>query len=139
MPGPYVQMATLCERALQEADGVLSIIRAVDRIVVTAEGSDVPTELPQGNLQLTLVIILKSDDARGRHPVSLRIQQPSGVFLPERTFDAMFEGEERGVNVILQLQLEALEGLYWFDVAVNQQLLTRVPLRIMYQRVPTGP
>lgn len=139
MPGPYIQMATFCEKALQEADGVLSIIRAVDRIVVTAQGSEVPSELPQGNLQLTLVVALKSDDARGRHPVSLRIQQPSGVFLPERTFDAMFEGEERGVNLILQLQLEALEGLYWFDVAINERVLTRVPLRVMYQRVPTDP
>lgn len=139
MPGPHVQVATLCEKALQEADGVLSIIRAIDRVIVTAQGSEVPSELPQGNLQLTLVVILKSDDARGRHPVSLRIQQPSGVYLPERTFDVMFEGEERGVNLILQLQIEALEGLFWFDVAVNQQLLTRVPLRVMYQRVPTSP
>lgn len=139
MPGPYVQVATLCEKALQEADGVLSIIRVVDRMIVTAQGSEVPTELPQGHLQLTLVVTLKSDDARGRHPVSLRIQQPSGVYLPERTFDVMFEGEERGVNLILQLQIEALEGLFWFDVAINQQLLTRVPLRVMYQRLPTGP
>lgn len=139
MPGPYVQLATLCEKVLQEADGVLSIIRVIDRIIVTAQGSEVPTELPQSNLELTLVVTLKSDDARGRHPVSLRIQQPSSVYLPERTFDVMFEGEERGVNLILRLQLEAVEGLYWFEVAVNQQLLTRVPLRVMYQRVPTGP
>ncbi|MGH8973348.1 MAG: DUF6941 family protein [Acidimicrobiia bacterium] len=139
MPGPYVQLATLCEKVLQEADGVLSIIRVIDRIIVTAQGSEVPTELPQSNLEFTLVVTLKSDDARGRHPVSLRIQQPSGAYLPERTFDVMFEGEERGVNLILRLQLEAVEGLYWFDVAVNQQLLTRVPLRVMYQRLPTGP
>lgn len=57
---------------------VLSLIRMVDRIIVTARGSEVPEELPQGNLQLTLVVALKSDDARGRHPVSIRIQQPSG-------------------------------------------------------------
>ena len=65
MPGPHVQVATLCEKALQEADGVLSIIRAIDRVIVTAQGSEVPSELPQGNLQLTLVVILKSDGARG--------------------------------------------------------------------------
>lgn len=139
MPGPHVQVATLCEKALQEADGVLSIIRVIDRITVTAQGSEVPTELPQGSLPLTLVVTLKSEDARGRHPVSLRIQQPSGVYLPKREFDVMFEGEERGVNLILQLGREALEGLFWFDVAVNENLLTRVPLRVMYQRVPIGP
>ena len=42
------------------------------------------------------------------------------------------------MNLILQLQIEALEGLFWFDVAVNQQLLTRVPLRVTYQRISTG-
>jgi len=56
--------------------------------------------------------------------------------VPERAPD--HEGEERGVNLILQLQIEALEGLFWFDVAVNQQLLTRVPLRVTYQRISTG-
>ncbi len=139
MPGPYIQVATLCETALQEANGVLSIIRSIDRIVVTAQGTQMPTELPEGNLSLTLVIMLKSDDARGRHPVTVRIQRPDGVTLPPHDFDVMFEGEERGVNLILQLQVEALEGLYWFDVLVNEQLLTRVPLRVIYQRVPAGP
>ena len=138
MSGPYVQLATICEKALQEADGVLSIIRAVDRLTLTAQGTNVPDELPQGMLQPTLVVALKSDDARGRHPVTLRIQQPSGLYLPERSFDVMFEGEERGVNLILQLQIEAEEGLYWFEILVNDQLLTRVPLRVIYQRIPTA-
>ncbi len=67
----------------------------------------------------------------------LRIQQPNGVSLPERSFDVMFEGEERGVNLILQLQMEGLEGLYWFEISVNDCLLSRVPLRVIYQRIPT--
>lgn len=135
MAGPYVQLATFCDKVLQEGDGVLSIIRAIDRIIITAQGDGVPQDLPQGNLQLTLVVALKADDAKGRHPVSLRIQQPSGVFLPERSMDAIFEGEDRGVNLILHLQVEAMEGLYWFEVRVNDQLLTRVPLRVVYQRI----
>lgn len=139
MPGPYVQLATICERVLQESTGVLSVIRAIDRFIVTAHGQGAPPELPQGALGVTLVITLKSDDARGRHPVILRIQQPNGVTLPERSFDVVFEGEERGVNLLLELEIEVLEGLYWFDVFVNDQLLTRVPLRIMYQRIESGP
>lgn len=139
MPGPFVQMATLCEKTLQEADGVLSIIRAVDRVVVTAEGPDLPTDLPRGRLPLILVVMLKSDEARGRYPITLRTQQPSGLYLEDRTFDAIFEGEERGFNLILQIDVDAVEGLYWFDVVLNDQLLTRVPLRIMYRRVQAGP
>lgn len=139
MSGPYVQVAAICEKALQEADGVLSLIRVVDRFIISVQGKEAPAELPQGGqLPLTFVVVLKSDDARGRHPVCLRVQQPNGVFLEERSFDVMFEGEDRGVNLIIQLTLEPIEGLYWFDVSVNDTLMTRVPLRVIYQRVPNA-
>jgi hypothetical protein len=138
MPGPYVTMATLCEKVLREADGVISVIRSIDRLMIQAQGEEVPAELPQGQVSTTLVVCLKADDARGRHPVSVEVQLPSGATLPPQTVDVMFEGEERGVNLILNIQVEAMEGLYWFDVSVNSQLLTRVPLRLMYQRVPSG-
>ena len=29
------------------------------------------------------------------------------------------------------------EGLYWWDVYLNQEMVTRMPLRVIYQR--TGP
>jgi hypothetical protein len=138
VPGPYVTVATICEKVLQEADGVLSIIRSVDRMNITVTGPGAPTELPQGVIQPTLVVCLKSDDAMGRHPLNVRVQQPTGLMLPTQTFDVMFEGAERGVNLILQMQLEAIEGLYWFEVLLNESLLTRVPLRIVYQRIPSG-
>jgi hypothetical protein len=139
MPGPYVQLATFCEKVLQEADGVLSVIRAVDRIVLTAQGEGAPDELPQLPLNLSFVLALKPDEARGRHTLTLTVQQPSGLSLPPRDFDVMFEGDERGVNVVMQMQLEAIEGLYWLDVTLGGTLLTRVPLRVMYQRIPSGP
>jgi len=138
VPGPYVQLATICEKVLQEADGVLSVIRAVDRIMVRTSAGDAPAELPEGLLNLTLLVALKSDDTRGRHPITIRIEQPDGARLPDRDVDAMFEGEERGVNLVLTLQIAAIEGLYWFEILVSDVLLTRVPLRVMYQRIPAG-
>ena len=35
-------LATFCEKVLQEKDGVLSIIRMIDRIVVTVSGPQFP-------------------------------------------------------------------------------------------------
>lgn len=97
-------------------------------------------ELPEGGvIPTTLLVALKSGDAQGRHPVTVRAQQPNGTYLPDQTFDATFEQGERGVNLILNLALPMIEGLYWFDVLVSETLLTRVPLRIMYQRVPGTP
>lgn len=135
MPGPYVQMATFCERVLMEQDGVASVIRVIDRLIANAPVG-APAEIPEGVvLSATLAIFFKADDAHGRFPVTLRPQQPSGVYLPDQTYDVTFEGDERGVNLVINLGIPAMEGLYWFDVMVSERLLTRVPLRIMYQRV----
>ena len=137
MAGPYVQFAGFCEKTLQEADGVISLIRVLDRITITAEGPEVPAELPPGGaINTTMVVMLKSDDARGRHPLKIRMQLPSGAYGPDQEVDAVFEGEERGVNLIVNMTLEAIEGIYWFEVYVNNRKLTKMPLRVIYQRVP---
>jgi hypothetical protein len=136
MSGPYVQLATFCDRVLQEQDGVLSIIRMVDRINVSAQGTDAPAELPDSRVKTTLVVILKSDDARGRHELKIRVNLPSGQTAEEQKLDVIFDGDERGVNLILEMEFAVIEGLYWFDVLLNEQLLTRVPLRVSYQRIP---
>lgn len=137
MPGPHVQLATFCEKVLVEQDGVMSVIRMLDRVIVTIHAKGAPAELPEGGtFHTTLAIALKADDARGRYPVTIRAQDPSGRFLPDQSFDATFEREERGVNLVLNIGIPVIEGLFWFDVLVNEQPLTRVPLRITYQRIP---
>lgn len=140
MPGPHVQIATFCEKVLQEVDGVLSVIRSIDRIIISANAAGAPAELPEGGIiPTTLLVALRSGDAQGRHQVVVRAQQPSGTYLPDQTFDATFEQGERAVNLILSLGLPMIEGLYWFEVIVGTTELTRVPIRIMYQRVPGTP
>src|SRR5215203_5961123 len=37
--GPYLQMAVICEKVLREEGGPLSLIRVVDRVTQTAEGT----------------------------------------------------------------------------------------------------
>jgi len=138
MPGPHVQLATFCDHVLQEVDGTLSVIRAIDRAIVTLPAG-APAELPEGVVVTKLVLSLKSGDAQGRHPVTLRAQQPSGVYMPDQTRDVTFERDERGVNIVSDVALPAIEGLYWFEVLVNDEMLTRIPLRIMYQRIPGSP
>lgn len=138
MPGPHVQLATFCDHVLQEKDGVLSVIRAIDRAIVTLPAG-APPELPEGFVTTTLVLSLKAGDAQGRYPVTIRAQQPSGVYMPDQILDVTFERDERGVNFVLNVRVPAIEGLYWFEIFVNEDLLTRIPLRIMYQRVPGTP
>ncbi len=139
VPGPYVQLATFCEKVLQEKDGVLSVIRLVDRILVTASSPDAPDELPLGVVKTILAVALKADDAMGRYAVTIRIQEPSGAYVADQSAgDVTFEGAERGVNLIMNLEFPVIEGLYWFDVVLSGTVLARVPLRIMYQRAPVS-
>jgi hypothetical protein len=149
MPGPYLQAALFCDRVLEERDGALSAIRIIDRQMTQAIGADVPTDMPPVLLQSTLLVMLKSGDARGRFTVRVRPEAPSGLQMPHMDIPVSFEGDgDRGVNLVVPLQLQLVEeGLYWFDVFLvdergdSQTLLTRAPLRTLYQpqRPPQPP
>jgi hypothetical protein len=134
--GPYVNLAAICERVLQEGDGSLSLIRVIDRFVVSSVGPDVPTTMPPQTLQLTIVVSLRPGQAVGRYNVTLRPETPSGQQLDAIDLPVNFEGgADRGVNLIVRTDFVAeLEGLYWFDVLLDgSTLLTRVPVRVLYQ------
>lgn len=134
--GPYLIAALLCEAVLQEKDERISIIRMIDRVTLTAPAASSPEVLPPLPLNLNALISFKSGSARGRHTVKWRIETPSGIKLPEQLLPVLFEGEDRGVNLILHINMVVdQEGVYWFDVLLEDQLLTRIPLRILYQRI----
>lgn len=145
--GPHVVMAVLCEKALQEQDGVISIIRVVDQITQTQTGPDTPEAMtPFVASDLTLVISLKADQARGRYGIKVRPEAPGGFQLPAIEQAIQLQaGGGGGVNLILPLILPvSQEGLYWFDVFLTgpapqpERLLTRVPLEVVYQPLRLG-
>lgn len=137
--GPYVQMALICERVLNEKDGVMSIIRVIDRVTISASGSDPPEQMPPGQINITIVMALKSGFVRGRFNLIVVPTTPSGKKLSETSAGVLLEGDDRGVNVVLNMRMFLQEeGLYWFDVLFENQLLTRIPLRLVYQRVSRG-
>ena len=143
--GPYLQTAVVCERVLNEQDGVLSLIRIVDRIVQSAVGPDPPEEMPPVSINLSMVVVLKSGEARGSHPVYIALEAPSGQEMGEQQLQVLLEGEgDRGVNLVVNLAFQAeMPGLYWFSTYFGDDriLLTRTPLRVVYQpqRIGVGP
>ena len=139
--GPYITAATFCEQVLQEASGVLSLIRIVDRMVTTATGPTAPEQMPTSQLNWTLVIALKSGDARGSHPVKIVPQLPSGETLQPITLSADLEGENKGQNLLARMNMPLeMPGIYWFQIFVDDQLMTKVPLEVIYSRIVTpGP
>jgi len=131
--GPYLSGAFLCEKALHEADGVNSFIRMVDRWTVTG-----PTEgMPATAIQATLVVVFKSGIHRGAGEIVITPRTPSDIRLPPMNVPVHFEGDEdRGVTLILPMAFPVQEaGLYWFNVSLDGQSFSEIPLRVIYHRV----
>jgi len=124
---------------LREKDDVPSLIRIIDRIIHTRTGPDAPAEMPPISYNLTAFISLTSGNARGSHEVSIELEEPSGLRKPSMTSTVLFEGEDKGVNLVLNIAATfEYQGLYWFNVYLDDKLLTKMPLRVIYSRVTHG-
>ena len=136
--GPYVQLACFCDQIIEDKTGALSLIRIIDTIFRNASGLTTPEEMQPFQQTLTLVLALKSGAARGRNDLTIIPELPNGSTKDPLLFTIHFEGEERGSNIILQINyLFEYEGLYWFQVKLGEQLLTAIPLRVRYNRTMT--
>lgn len=131
--GPYVAVACICQSPLQEGNGVLSLIRLIDRIPVLGT---TPQMQPQPLQNLFMVVVLRSGVLRESYTVKITGYAPSGAKITDNETSVLFEGEDRGPAVISPLALVVSEqGLYWFEVSVEGRFLTKIPLRVQYHRV----
>jgi hypothetical protein len=134
--GPYLGMAILCERVLQEKDNVLSAIRIVDKIIQTTIGADSVEMMPPVTINLFAIISFKSGRSGGKYNFKLVSTTPSNEKMQEYTIPLVLEKNGKSANVIINLNLLVKEeGLYWFDVLLNDKFITKIPLHIEYQRV----
>ncbi len=134
--GPYLKAALLCDDVIEGKDGVLSLIRVVDRLTVTAAGPGVPGAMPPVPHQLKLVIMVVSGQARGTHTMAVTIETPDGIVHSGWESTVLLEGEDRGANVVIELDYQfKLEGVHWFRLSLEGEEATRIPFRVLYQRV----
>lgn len=47
--GPYVNAALICEKVLQETDGVLSVVRIIDRFTIVTVAAARQMRFPPGS------------------------------------------------------------------------------------------
>jgi len=131
--GPHIQAAVFCEKVLIDRDGAASLIRIIDRFNISG-----PTpEMPPNNIVFTIFISFKAGFYRGKASLKIAPVAPSGKELPALDFPILFEGDdERGTFVQANMtMLIQEEGLYWFDVSLLDLLVTRMPLRVVYQPI----
>lgn len=137
--GPYIQTACFCEMVLEDKAGVLSLIRIVDTVVQTASGANTPDDMPPMPYTIKLVIMLKSGNAKGRSTLRIVPQWPTGEAKSAVSVTVFFEGEEKGSNLVTDMSLVFdVEGLYWFDIHLDDQKVTSIPLRVRYNRIATS-
>jgi len=133
--GPYLAMAVLCEKVLNEKDGVLSAIRIIDKIVHTIAGKEVPDHFPGGTFILNALISFKSGERGGKFKLRFIPSTPSGEKMAEFSGPLVLEEKGKSANVIINMNLQFKEiGLYWFDLYLDDNLITRIPLHIEYQK-----
>jgi len=134
--GPYLKMACFCEHVLREADGVASLVRVIDRLIHTEAKPDAPAEMPPVKYKMKLVIMLIPGSAMGRHDLKIEREQPSGIRDKPIAITVQMEGGNRGSNIIMDTEMTfPIEGVYWFNVYLDDVLLTKMPFQVLYQRM----
>lgn len=133
--GPYVTAALLCEKVLQEKDGVNSIIRVITQLNISGPHE----EMPATPIQVMAYLGFVAGFARGKYRLRLVPVSPSGKEMGGLDLTAYFEGDDRGVNIVVNLgMIVKEEGVFWIDVLLESQRVTRIPLRVLYQHIGLG-
>jgi hypothetical protein len=139
---PYCMAALLCEKIVQEPDGVPTIVRAIDKITF-----QVPEALlgviPGFGWQGSLLLIFKSGTAKVKKTVIVKGINPDGTELMEDISSKItFAGDDglSGSNVYIQLTLMVrMKGLHWFHVLLDGKRVMRVPFIVEFKDTKSAP
>ena len=131
---PCLRIGALCERVLEEKDNVLSLIRVIDRLIITVEGTDVPKELPPG--QTPIIALMSWVNGLGNYEAKIRVEMPDGNSIESPTLPFYLDSLDKVQNHIVRMMLPIKHaGVYWFNFLLGEEIKNRVPLRVIYQRM----
>lgn len=141
MGGPFVAAAVLCNSVSEDSDGALSAMRIVDEIrgVIPHDApSDFPSQAKPVELSLFALIMIRRGDARvGKHKLRLVMEPPSGGATEMVKQDIELLKPPNGASAArLKLTMKLhTAGLFWIDVFLGPQRLTRMALNVVIQRM----
>lgn len=132
---PHLLMAVLCQRAQQDQYGSFSVINILEQLVVGTDDPDAPETMPPFRIQSNLVVAFASGSDRGTHTVTIVPVQPDGERLEPVSQHIRLDGDDHRATVVSNLSIDITQtGVYWFDVLLDERPVTRIPLRIGYER-----
>jgi hypothetical protein len=135
-PRPYVTAALLCENVLEEKTGSITIVRIADRLEWTIPSGSLPEGF-KAVAQLKGFISLKSGPVKGDYTLHIKVVRPNGEIKKDMmSVPLKLLGGDQGHNTILNISLALEEeGLHWFDVYFEEDLLTRIPIMIVRKQI----
>jgi len=138
--GPFIAAAMLCNSVSEDSDGVLSAMRIVDQVGLNIP-PDAPPDFPSKakpiDVSLFALIIIRRGDAKvGKHNLRLVMENPEGKIKPLAKAKIEFPQFQNGAaNVKIRLGLKLYTpGVFWIDVILDKQRLTRMALNLILNR-----
>jgi hypothetical protein len=138
--GPFVASAILCQSISEDSDGLVSAHRILDEIRVVLN-ANAPAEFPSKahpvELPLfALIMIRRGDAGSGKHRLRLVFERPDGKTTDVYNEDIempKFPNGAATVKAKITAKLQS-EGVFWIDVILNKERLTRMALNLVIQR-----
>src|SRR5579864_1184110 len=136
-PRVYVS-AFLCQSTIREQGDLLTAVRIVDGFTTSAIGELTTGEVMYFPVNVSAVVIFRAE-MPSKSTLTIKVRDPRGEELQgTRSFSvhskSLIEGHTLNINFRVPGQKE---GDFWFEVYVDDELATKVPLRITHQkRVP---
>jgi len=131
---PYLKFGAICELVLEEKGGVLSLIRIVDKFTITITGKEPPDQLPQ--VIKTFTIIMGWVGGLGNHEADFNIISPGGeTQRSPQSWSFTLDAINQGHNIIVTLPVRIVKaGVYWIEFILNDQVKSRIPFQVLYER-----
>ena len=122
---PFVTLAAICEKVLVEKDGVMTIVRVVDRFMAPP-GEDV-------HIEGHLVLSFNSRTISGKYEFDLSLENTDGSEANTKTHPVFLRGNGAGGAVVIRLKVTlGKRGVYWFNVRSHEggEMIARTPFTI---------
>lgn len=137
MPGaiePHLKLGVICEQALIEKDNVLSLIRIVDKFTLTITGKEPPNQLPQ--VRKAMTIVMTWTGGLGSHEAAFNIVSPGGETQNSpTTWSFHLDSLNQGHNIIVKVPIRINKaGVYWVEFLLNDNVESRIPFQVVYDR-----
>ena len=135
MKGPYLFIAFACHSIPQ--DGRMPVENLPGKINVEGNAET----MPPFSLTFTLFMGFTAGEYTGKAKVDIQPFTPSNEELsPMASLDVEFQ-KPLNHRVHIKVSIEDFtveqQGIYWFDVKLNQSLMARIPIEISYRQIET--